>query len=119
MGDFARPESLRAALGRADRAFLLSPSGPDQAGLETAFVDAARDAGVRHIVKLSVLGVDAASPCRLIRSHARVEAAIDASDLPYTFVRPNSFMQNPRSNADSIASEGVFYLPPLVRASVM
>ncbi len=58
-----------------------------------------------------MLGVDEASPCRLIRTHARVEEVIKASELPYTFVRPNSFMQNLRSYAGSIAAEDAFYVP--------
>ncbi len=92
-GDLGDPASLGAALQGADRLFLLS-SAPRFAELEIPALEAARAAGVRHVVKISAFGAaaDAASP--LLREHAKVERWLEASGLAWTILRPNFFMQN-------------------------
>ena len=49
--DYNRPESLRAGLQECDQLFLLGPNVLNQSELERNAVEAAREAGVRHIVK--------------------------------------------------------------------
>lgn len=51
---------------------------------------AARDAGVGHLVLLSLQGAEA-NP---LLPHAALEAWARASGVPWTFVRPSFFMQN-------------------------
>ena len=82
-----------AAFAEVDRLFLLTPGGPEQADLERSFIDLARQAGVRRVVKVSALGADDES-VSLLGSHRESEAYIRASGLEYTFLRPNLFMQN-------------------------
>lgn len=106
-----QPESVHAALTGVDRAFLLTPNTPDQVELGTAFVGAAKQAGVKHIVKLSAAGADDKA-ITLGRWHREVEEVIENSGLAYTFVRPTSFMQNYANfMALSIKTEGAYYLP--------
>lgn len=52
-GDMARPDSLTAALRGVERAMLISSSDPTMLEVQSSFIDAARKAGVRHVVKLS------------------------------------------------------------------
>jgi uncharacterized protein YbjT (DUF2867 family) len=54
-GNFAQPDSLDDALQDIAKAFLVMPNDPHQVELECNFIDAAKRAGVRQIVKLSVL----------------------------------------------------------------
>jgi hypothetical protein len=61
---------------------------------DTEQIDAAKRAGVRHIVKLSAIGVDDATQPTAIKGHAANEQHIRESGLEFTFLRPNSFMQN-------------------------
>lgn len=91
--DYRRPETLRAALEGCDRLFLLGPNLIDQTALETTAVDVARSAGVAHIVKQSVMGSEH-DDYSLARVHRPVERAVEASGIAWTFLRPNSFMQN-------------------------
>src|SRR6266700_5344628 len=56
--DFEDEGSFAGALDGVAKVFLLSPLLPNQVELTNAFVDAAKRAGIRHIVKLSVIGVD-------------------------------------------------------------
>ncbi|TAH34874.1 MAG: SDR family oxidoreductase [Planctomycetota bacterium] len=107
--DYRRPDTLRAAFRGSDRLFLLGPSAPDQTQLELNAVEAAKAAGVRHIVKLSVLRADE-EQFVIARIHRPVEKAIEASGLAWTFLRPNGFMQNfVTYMGDTIRTEGAFY----------
>lgn len=106
--DYGRPETLRAGLKGCDTLFLLGPNLLDQTVLEIAAVDAAKTAGVRRIVKQSVMGVD--EDYSLAHVHRPVERAIEASGLAWTFLRPNSFMQNVLTfMAPTIRADSVFY----------
>lgn len=106
--DYNRPETLRSAFQGCDRLFLAAPNVSNQTQLELNAVEAAKAAGVRHIVKLSVLGADDAYS--LARVHRPSEEAIEASGMAWTFLRPNGFMQNAVTfMGPSIRGEGAFY----------
>ena len=107
--DYNRPESLRAAFQGCDQLFLLGPNVLNQSDLERNAVEAAKAAGVRHIVKQSVMGADEES-YSLSKVHRPVEKAMESSGLAWTFLRPNSFMQNVTTfMGESIKAEGAFY----------
>jgi uncharacterized protein YbjT (DUF2867 family) len=91
--DFAAPETLRPALDGVDAVFLLGAGGMGQTEGETNVVNAAKAAGVRRLVKLSVIGAPA-EDFSFARIHRPVERAIEASCLDWTFLRPASYMQN-------------------------
>src|SRR5438445_11606142 len=56
--DFEDDSSFAGALDGVAKVFLLPPLLPNQVQLTSTFVDAAKRAGVRRIVKLSAIGVD-------------------------------------------------------------
>jgi len=88
--DFDRPETFAAALAGVETFFLLTSGGTQR---EIAAVDAARNAGVRHLVKLSVWGAGE-DDFMIGREHRAVEREIERSGMAWTFLRPNGFMQN-------------------------
>lgn len=94
--DFAEPASIAAAMRDVDVVFLNSSQHPDMVELQGNVVDAARRAGVRHIVKVSggnaFTGPD--KPTWVGRAHAQVEAGIVESGMGWTFLRPRYFTQN-------------------------
>lgn len=107
--DYNQPDTLEAAFAGCDSLFLLGPNDLNQTELELNAVAAAKAAGVQHIVKQSVLGAEGES-YSLARAHRPVEKAIEASGLAWTFLRPNSFMQNVETfMSESIRAEGAFY----------
>lgn len=110
-GDFDDEGSLLAALAGVERAFLLTPSTERAEEQQLRFVDVAARAGVRRVVKLSQLAADPDSPVRFLRYHAAVEAAIRASGLEWTFLRPNLFMQGLLQFAGMIRDKGMFAAP--------
>ena len=87
--DYDRPDTLRPALRDVDTLFLVSNSITP----ELTVVDEARHAGVKRIVKLSVLRA-AEEGYIFARWHRAVERHIEASGLEWTFLRSNGFMQN-------------------------
>ncbi|MCH7666187.1 MAG: SDR family oxidoreductase [Acidobacteria bacterium] len=107
--DYNRPETLLAAFQGCDKLFLLGPSALNQSELERNAVEAAKAASVQHIVKQSVMGAVEES-YSLAKVHRPVEKAIESSGLAWTFLRPNSFMQNAVTfMGATIRAEAVFY----------
>jgi uncharacterized protein YbjT (DUF2867 family) len=92
--EFHKPELVKKALTGVDKVFLVVPFSEDQIEQGTKFIDAAQEAGVRHIVKLSALGCDMVPGIDLGRWHRIVERYLAGSGLAYTFLRPNNFMEN-------------------------
>jgi uncharacterized protein YbjT (DUF2867 family) len=110
-GDFDDSTSIQQALTGIESAFLLTNSTEQAETQQLRFVELARQAGVQHVVKLSQWAADVASPVRFLRYHATVEQAIQASGLPYTFLRPNLFMQGLLAFKDTIRAQGQFFAP--------
>lgn len=107
--DYNRPETLRRAFQGCDKLFLLGPTVPNQTEIELNGVEAAKQAGIQHIVKQSVLGADEEGYA-LAHMHRLVEKAIESSGMAWTFLRPNSFMQNVVTfMAGTIKTESAFY----------
>lgn len=111
VGDFLDPASLDAAVRDVEKAFLIPPSDPRAVEMHVNFIRAAKRAGTRHIVKLSVAGADVNSPVRVARRHAEGEKELEASGIPFTHLRPNAFMQNFLGLAPTIVSQGALYQP--------
>jgi uncharacterized protein YbjT (DUF2867 family) len=107
--DYNNPDLLREAFKGCDRLFLLGPNTIDQTQLELNAIETAKAVGVQHIVKQSVMGaVDEAFSLALV--HRPVERAIESSGLAWTFLHPNSFMQNVVTfMSETIRAEGAFY----------
>src|SRR5436309_603915 len=83
-GDMSNAKSLEAPLAGVDVAFVHSASASNLPDLQCTFIDAARKAGVKRIVKFSVLGVDPKSSCRFQQGHAVVEDKIKSSGMEWT-----------------------------------
>ena len=107
--DFESINTFSGALKDAVRLFVLPPLTPNQTEVVSRLVDAAKNAGVKHIVKLSAIGVDTGLVFSVGTGHAEGDRHVRGSGIAYTILRPNSFMQNfinyfpPRN--------GVIYLP--------
>ena len=110
-GDFAKPKTFVRALEGVETLFLLTPSSADAEQQQCNIVDAAKNAKVKRIVKLSQLGASPKSHGRFQRYHGAVEDYIVKSRIPYTFLRPNLFMQGLLNFRPTIASQGVFFAP--------
>ncbi len=107
--DYNRPETLRAAFQGCDKLFLLGPNALNQTQLELNAVEAAKAVGVQYIVKQSVMGAEEEA-FSLALVHRPVEKAIESSGMAWTFLRPNSFMQNVVTfMSETLKTESAFY----------
>ena len=75
------------------------------------FAERVAASGVRHLVKLSQLAADEASPVRFLRYHAAVERRIRELGIGFTFLRPNLYFQGLLAFQTMIAKEGQFTAP--------
>jgi uncharacterized protein YbjT (DUF2867 family) len=108
-GDFTNIPSLEAALKGVEKLFLLTPAGSHQADQEIAVMEAAKKAGVKHIVLVSAVGAHPSSPITLAQQHAKSEDHLKGMGLAYTILQPHSFMQNLFRSLGSIKGQGAIY----------
>jgi uncharacterized protein YbjT (DUF2867 family) len=113
-GDMLQPLSLGPALDGVDRALMISTANPALVETQCTFVDAAKAAGLSHVVKFS--GVESGigfkpENFRFTRNHEQVERYLQASGLAWTQLRPSQFMQVYLREAGPIAAHGVLALP--------
>ena len=110
--DYDTQEGLQAAFKDADKLFLLTHPSPKSADHERNLVTEAKKSGIRQIVKQSIMGADLKANVEAMRLHRQTEKAIEESGIPYTFLRPNEFMQGfINFQGSTIKSNNAFYIP--------
>ncbi len=110
--DYNKPDTLSTALRGVNKVFLLTPFQSNMVDLTLNLVNEAKNVGVKHIVKQSVLGADAEQEITPSRLHRQAEKIIEESGIPFTFLRPNFFMQNfVTFYSHFIKTQGAFYVP--------
>lgn len=114
--DYDQLTTVTAALSGVRQFYLVS--GPDIHAFEqtTALIDAAKAAGVEHIVRLSVYRCDDATKgfgaTYVGKRHRAVEEYIEASGLAFTHLRPTWFHQNYEMfSTQEIRDSGTLTLP--------
>ncbi len=92
--DYERPETLDAAFAGVDTLLLISSSEVGRrAPQHLNVIEAAKRAGVRHVVYTSLLHADT-SPLGLADEHRTTEAAPKASGIPFTVLRNGWYTEN-------------------------
>jgi uncharacterized protein YbjT (DUF2867 family) len=109
-GDLGEPETLGPAFAGVSRVFLAA-TGPDLARLEGHAIEAARKAGVAHVVKLSAWGVGLEPSILIGRWHQESEETLQASGMSWTMVRPSGFASNALNWAGMIKGQGAVFAP--------
>ena len=110
-GDMAHPETLAAGLRGVDRAMLISSSDPMMLDVQTNFIDAAKQAGVKHVVKLSGIMPELDSAFRFARMHGEIEKRLEASGMAFTHLRAGEFMPAYFRQVPNITAKGAMFLP--------
>ena len=109
-GDLGLPRTLAPAFESVDTLWLLTAVTPRSPEHHSNALQAARDAGVKRIVRLS--SNDAKPGARALNSRlmAISDAELKTSGIPYTILRPHFFMQNLLIAAQTVAAEGAMYM---------
>jgi uncharacterized protein YbjT (DUF2867 family) len=111
VGDFSDPESVRRSMEGVEGVFLACSNQPRQVEYETRVIDAAREAGVRRIVKLSALGAEIGAPVAFWDWHARIEEHLQSSGIPSVVLRPGFSMANLLASAETVQYTGKLFVP--------
>ena len=106
VGDLDKPETLTPALQGVDKLFFVTPE-PKQV---THLLKAAKQAGVKHIVKLSTIEADRSlGPGKW---HRQQEELIKSLGFAWTFLRPTMMMVNTVEWwGETIKSQNAVYFP--------
>ena len=110
-GDLENQDSLAAAFDGVDKLFLITSNGETEAERGVNAVNAAKAAGVKHIVFLSVGNPNKEPGIPHYKAKLPIEDAIKNSGADYTFLRPNFFMQTDLSIIPVIKEHGVYSMP--------
>ena len=99
--DFDQPLTLRRALVGVEKLFIAHGTSPRQVANEIALIDAAVEAGVQHIVKLSVMGPS--TPINPFAWHSLIETQLGQQSIASTVLRPTTFMDVLKRAGNTIA----------------
>ncbi len=109
VADLADRASLDAAFAGAQRLFLVSSPTRDQVALETNAIDAAVDAGIEHVVKVSNIPVPGLDD-GLHGNHREIERRLAAAPVRATILQPSFFTSVVDKQRDLVA-RGKLVLP--------
>ena len=87
-----RASAVRALEGVSTLFMVSGSESADRRDQHHAFVDAAAEAGVRHVVYTSFFGAAPEATFTLARDHHATEAHIKASGMSWTFLRDNLYL---------------------------
>ena len=108
-GDLEDPESLPRAFEGVHTLWLLTPVGPRAPENNMNAMWAARQAGVKRVVRMSAIGAAYDAPSRNGRLHALSDAEVQGSGMRWTILRPHFFMQNLLGSAQTVSTQGAMY----------
>jgi uncharacterized protein YbjT (DUF2867 family) len=108
VGDLDRPDTLAPALDGVERVFLVTPMDDHIAARETSLIEAARAAGVRHVVKLHGAVRHRGDP--LDEQHRAALRTLKGSGLQWTIFSPQTVMEtNLLGQADAVRATGALW----------
>lgn len=119
IGDLRQDRDIQKACQGAD--YVISSHGSNASGRGTAqdldyranidLIDAAKVAGVKHFVFISVLGVDRGyEDAPVFKAKWAVEQYLQSSGLNYTILRPSGFASNLLPLAEQFRQTGIYLL---------
>lgn len=114
-GDMSDATALASAFDGVTACFLGCSNSEQQVRDEVAFIDAAQSRGCRYLVKLGTCGApgytSADSIIQYGRFHAEIEKHLSSTDLEWTVLRPNFFLQNHMADIFGSVPQGVVAYP--------
>jgi uncharacterized protein YbjT (DUF2867 family) len=116
-GDLMKPETIAPALDGATKAFFVFGASPRLADIGGAFFEAAKAAGVRHVVCVSSYTIAIEPPAAIGRWHLALEERLLATGLAWTMLRPGNFSSNTLRWAPMVRAQGTVFAPHAGAAS--
>lgn len=108
--DFDEPATLAAALAGVERVLIVSTDAVGRrVAQQQAIIDAAKTAGVKHIVYTSAPAARPDADAGLNPEHYWTEVAIAASGLDFTILRNHMYAENNLMGAADTIASGTLY----------
>lgn len=107
--DLNSSAQLKEACIGADALFLLTATSPNQIEHEINIIDAAKQSGVKRIVKLSAPIVQSPAKVEVSQWHGKIDDYLSQNMDDFCCLRPHSFMQNWERNTFTIQYFGKIY----------
>jgi uncharacterized protein YbjT (DUF2867 family) len=107
MGD---KDNLKGALKGVDSLYIVTPGAKDRMQLTIATAEAAKEAGVKFLLVVSVLTADLTDTV-FGAQLSEVEDKVGKLGVPYAFLRLPFFVENLWGFKDSIVGQGAIYCP--------
>lgn len=111
IADLDKRETLGPAFEGVDTVFMLFPVGVNETAQGLAAVDAARSAGVKKIVYMSVVMPAGSDVIPHFLTKIPIQNAVKASGIDYTILQPNNFFQNDLSVISIVSGYGIYPMP--------
>ncbi len=111
VGDLESGAGLADAFNGVESLFLITNNGETESQRGLNAVEAAKNAGVKHIVFLSIANPTKEPQVPHYLAKVPVEEAIKNSGSAWTFIRPNFFMQTDLSVIPVAKEHGVYSMP--------
>lgn len=111
VGDLDKPWTLETAFRQAQTVWILTPPGPRAPEQSSNALWAAKQAGAKHVVRMSAIGASHTAPTINGRLHGLSDAEVIGSGIPYTIMKPHFFMQNLLGAAQGIIENGQINFP--------
>jgi uncharacterized protein YbjT (DUF2867 family) len=109
VADASAPETVEPCFAGIEKAYLVPPLAPRWNEMQRALIEAAARADVRHMARISAIGVAPDEPSMSLTHHWQGEQDLEASGMAWTHIRGNSFSQNTLYEAATIKGESRFY----------
>lgn len=109
--DYSKTEGQVEALQGVDTLILVSSSEVGQRAVQHQnVINAAKQAGVKHIIYTSLLGATNDNTVKsLAGEHVETEAALKASDITYTILRNTWYTENYTASIPAALANNAFY----------
>jgi NAD(P)H dehydrogenase (quinone) len=105
--DFAAPETLRAAFAGGERMLLVSATDLERRTVQhQVAIDAAKTAGIRHVIYTSALKPAPPNPAVVAPSHFATEQALTRSGLEWTILRNSLYADYQLPEAERAVAAG-------------
>jgi len=108
-GDYLDQRSFMAAVNNVDSVLSITPSNSNAVAQASSVTKLSKQAGVKHIIRISAIGAAKDAPTDNGRLHYETDSEIIASGLPYTILRSSFYMQVLLSSAPTIKETGKLY----------
>lgn len=109
IASFEDTTSLDKAFAGVETLLFVTPPHERASAWASAGLAAAKQAGVKRIVRISALLAGADGPSDNNRQHGRTDDELRASGIPSVILRPHFFMQNLLADVPTLRAQNILY----------